>query len=186
MSCKVLKPLLAAVLLLQFPARAVLFEPLAIDALAQQAEAVVEGKVLSKTAMRDESGRIYTQVEIEVTDLWKGSISGSPLAVVHGGGILGEHRSSVSGQVEYELGENVVAFIVRNHRGEAVTLGLAQGKFHVWTDGTTGVRYAVNSFHGVTQTAAGRVGLLNHKPGLRNGGLLSVSELRKLVREAAR
>jgi hypothetical protein len=174
--------LLATLLIMPFAARSVVFEPIAISALADQADIVVEGKVLSKTTLRDESGRIYTRIEIDVADVWKGAIPGSPLEVVHGGGVLGEKRSSVSGQAEFELGESLVVFLARNARGEAVTIGLAQGKFHVWQDEKTGAKFAVNPFHGAGKLAAQRMGLHNaSSPG--GTGLLSLSELKRIVRE---
>src|SRR5689334_7993195 len=71
------------------------FDPLTVEALARQAELVVQGTVLSKTCQRDPAGRIYTKVELEVTDVWKGAVTGSPMVLVHGGGILGEQRSVV-------------------------------------------------------------------------------------------
>ena len=76
----------------------------------------------------------HTKVELEVTDVWKGAVSGSPFQIVMGGGVLGEEQAVVSGQVQDAVGEEVVAFLVRNARGEGVTLGLMQGKFHVWKD----------------------------------------------------
>jgi hypothetical protein len=179
--------LLPTIFLISLSARAVLFQPLPISALASEAEIVIEGKVLSKTSLRDESGRIYTRIELEVAEVWKGSISGSPFHIVQGGGIVGEERSSVSGQVEYKIGENVVAFLARNARGEGVTLGLAQGRFHVWKDANTGAKFAVSPFHGLTETVAQRTGLLNHGGGSgANVGLLRVSDLKRIVREAGR
>ena len=43
--------------------------------------------------------------------------------IVHGGGILGDRRVIVSDQVTFQPGEEVVAFLVLNQRGEGVTLG---------------------------------------------------------------
>ena len=54
----------------------------------------------------------------------------------------------IPGQANYEIGEEVVAFLVLNSRGEAVTLGLAHGKFHVWKHPETGEKLARNIFHG--------------------------------------
>src|SRR5947207_3049369 len=65
-----------------------------------------------------------------------------PLFIVCG------RKATVSGQVEYGIGEEVVAFLVLNHRGEGVTLGLAQGKFHIGKEAETGERLVHNLFHG--------------------------------------
>src|SRR5206468_54907 len=100
--------------------------------------------VLSKSCQRDPSGRIFTKVELQVAETWKGSLTTNRISIVHGGGILGDQKTTVSGQVDYGIGEEVVAFLVLNPRGEAVTLGLSQGKFHIRRDRGTGERLAHN------------------------------------------
>ena len=126
--------------------------PLAIEELTRHADVVVRGTVLSKRCQRDHSGRIYTQVKLHAKEYWKGEGPlGPALTIVHGGGILGQYRSRVSNQVSYGLGEEVVAFLIRNSRGEAVTLGLCQGKFEIWQDPSTGEHYARNPFHGTNR-----------------------------------
>ncbi len=126
----------------------VVMVPLSIADLTGRAELVVQATVLSKACQRDPAGRIYTTVELQVAETWKGTWKTNRLTVVHGGGILGEERVEVSGQVDYQIGEQVVAFIVFNQRNEAVTLGLAQGKFHLWKDTASGALLARNPFHG--------------------------------------
>jgi molybdopterin-binding protein len=134
--------------------RADQFIPLSLPELAGKAELVVLGSVLSKSCQQDDAGRIFTRVELQVTEVWKGAVSSKILIVVHGGGILGSRRIAVSGHVDYTVGEEVVAFLVRNDRGEAVTLSLAQGKFHVSQDPNASVKTVHNLFHG-TPSAAG-------------------------------
>ena len=139
--------------------RAVLMRPLAVDELARKADLIVQGIVLDKNSLRDDAGRIYTRVNIRVTEVWKGVLptNASPqvLTVVQGGGTVGDVREEVSGDVQYEPGEEFVAFLVFNARGEPVTIGLAQGKFHVWRDPQTGEKFANNLFHGKPEPAAG-------------------------------
>lgn len=112
-----------------------LMRPLAVSELAGKADLIVEGRVLGKVSLRDDAGRIYTKVQIHVSEVWKGSPPASStsnlLTIVQGGGTVGDVREEVSGQVQYDLGEEVVAFLLINPRGEPVTIGLAQGKFHV-------------------------------------------------------
>jgi len=182
-------PFLAGVclaILLPGAATAVLFEPLSIEALAGKAEIVIQGTVRGKTCQRDAAGRIFTRVEVEVTDLWKGAVAGSPLVIVQGGGTVGPEESRPSGQVHYDVGEEVVCFLVRNGRGEAVTVGLMQGKFHVWKDGA-GSRFAANPFHGAPAEAASplRVKSSGIGPGA-TPSVLSVAELRQRVLEVTR
>lgn len=142
-------------LLLTWPVlvlHAVQMDPLSIEQLAAQSSVILRGTVLAKTCQLDPAGRIYTKVELDVHEVWKGLAPTNRFIVVHGGGILGERKTVVSGQVEYGIGEEVVAFLVLNHRGEGVTLGLAQGKFHVWKDPQTGEHLTGNLFHGNADT----------------------------------
>src|SRR5436309_11391207 len=92
--------------------RAVQMQPLSIEQLTQKATLVVSGRVLSKSCLRDLAGRIYTRVELQIVEIWKGSLSTNLFPVVQGGGILGDEKATVSGQVEYSVGEEVVVFLV--------------------------------------------------------------------------
>ena len=135
---------------------AVIMTPLSIQELAAQSPLIVHGTVVNKSCHRDPAGRIYTKVELQLIDVWKGTPANNPLTIVHGGGTLGGEQVVVAAQVEYNLREEVVAFLVLNQRGEAVTLGLAQGKFHVWQDRTTGDVLVRNPFHGAYSTPTER------------------------------
>ena len=126
--------------------RAVEADPLSIEQLTQKSALVVRGVVLSKSCQRDPAGRIYTRVALQVAEVWKGSLATNQFTIVHGGGILGAEKAAVSGQVEYRIGEEIVAFLVLNQRGEGVTLGLAQGKFHVWQEPETGEQFVYDRF----------------------------------------
>ena len=64
--------------------------------LAQKAEFVVRGKVLSKTLKRDSSKRIITEVEVQVSEVWKGEVKGSEIKLTQLGGILGEEIMTTS------------------------------------------------------------------------------------------
>ena len=132
--------------------QAVLMRPLAVEELARKADLIVQGTVLDKQSLRDEAGRIYTKVNIRVGEVWKGALptNGTPgvLTIVQGGGTVGDVREEISGEVQYDVGEEFVAFLVFNPRGEPVTIGLAQGKFHVWRDRQTGEKFTRNLFHG--------------------------------------
>jgi hypothetical protein len=171
-------------LLLPLRADAVGVQPLSIEALAREADLVLHGKVLSKTTQRDPAGRIFTAVELNVLEVWKGAIGNNPFLVVHGGGILGEEESSVSGQVQYSIGEEVVAFLVRNERGEGVTLAMTQGKFHVWEHAQTKAKLAANPFHGLAYPTAGMAVAKNVTTGTIPPGSLTISDLKKRVTEA--
>ena len=134
---------------------AALMTPLPVEELAQRADLIVHGTVTSKVCERTAEGRIITRIELDVAEVWKGNLTTNRCTIVHGGGTVGNRRAEVSGQVEYAVGEEVVAFLVRNDRGEGVTLGLAQGKFHVWKDHKTGEKLTHNIFHGTTERETG-------------------------------
>jgi hypothetical protein len=159
--------------------RAVQMEPLSIEQLSENSTLVVHGTVLSKGCQRDPAGRIYTRVALQVAEVWKGSLTQNPFPIVHGGGILGDEKATVSGQVEYGIGEEVVAFLVLNQRGEGVTLGLAQGKFHVRQDPGTGERLVHNPFHGGVDPGSQTVSRNDRPPTQQR---LSLAELKRRVR----
>jgi hypothetical protein len=159
--------------------RAIQFTPLSIEQLTKESALVVRATVLSKSCQRDPAGRIFTKVELEVAEIWKGSLPTNRCTVVHGGGILGDRKATVSGQVEYALGEEVVAFLVLNHRGEGVTLGLAQGKFQIQQEAGTGERLAHNLFHGETGSRSQGVSTADRLPTQRR---LTLAELKRRVR----
>jgi hypothetical protein len=140
--------LLLALLFFTVWANATQFVPLSVEQLTERARLVLHGTVLAKTVQRDSAGRIYTKVELQVTEAWKGAVTGGRFILVHAGGVLGEETGAVTGQESYEVGEEVVSFLVLNQRGEGVTLGLAQGKFHVSNDPASGLKLVHNPFHG--------------------------------------
>jgi hypothetical protein len=169
-------------LLLPLRSFAVTFTPLSIETLGRDAQIVVQGTVASTTCQRDAQGRIYTRIELQISDVWKGAINGSPFVIVHGGGVLGDEQQRVSGQVHYRLGEEVVAFLIRNSRGEGVTLGLLQGKFHVWKDRASGEKFAVSPFHGSEESTGSSVALESVGP-RGTPGKLKLSDLKRQVLE---
>lgn len=122
--------------------------PLSIEQLTAKADLVLHGTVISKTVQRDYAGRIYTTIQLQVAESWKGGPKRNPFAIVQAGGVLGEEVSTVEGQEEFSIGEEVVAFLVANQRGEGVVIGLVQGKFKVATD-ASGEKIAHNVFHGI-------------------------------------
>lgn len=139
--------------------QAVIVKPLSIDELSRRAHLVIRATVLSKTCARDEARRIYTRIELNVTEVWKGNLKPGKFEIVHGGGVLGEERVVVTGQAEYSLDEDVVLFLIQNHRGEGVTVGLAQGKFQVRKDLQDGTLCVQNAFHGQDRTGTHRLTL---------------------------
>jgi hypothetical protein len=166
---------------LALSAQATLFIPLSLGELTKKADLVVHGLVLAKHSEADRQGRIFTKVDLQVIEVWKGEVQGSPLTVVHGGGELNGRRSMVTGQVDYQQGQETVAFLVRNERGEAVTLGLAQGQFQVWKDAATGEKLARNIFMGGGSSNTNAIQRLDAGADTR----LTLDGLKRQVKESA-
>ncbi|MBT5926980.1 MAG: hypothetical protein HOH33_10200 [Verrucomicrobia bacterium] len=122
--------------------------PLSVQDLTEAADVVLHGKVISKRVGRDEEGRIFTTVRLQVQDLWKGEVDGDVFEIVHGGGILGNRKVSAPYQVRYMIHEEAVVFCRLNLAGKGVTIGLLQGKFEVLKAEETTNRYVRNLFHG--------------------------------------
>jgi hypothetical protein len=150
-------------------------QPLSIEQLAEKSQVIIHGTVLSKSCQRDPQGRIYTKVQLQIAEAWKGS--GDGFVLVHSGGVLGNESSGASGQESFDVGEEVVVFVVLNKRGEGVTLGLAQGKFHVSLDVASGQKLAHNPFHGRGPEIDG-----SKAPAAKKS--LSLSELKQRVKGA--
>jgi hypothetical protein len=161
--------------------RAVIWDPLSLADLTRKAEVVVQARVLSQQSGRDEAGVIFTQIELRVIEVWKGQVESDPLIVVHGGGRVGRLETVVSGQVRYETGEEVVAFLVRNTRGQAVTLGLAQGKFNVTRESSATDPTVHNLFHGTLPAKSG--GTI--EAASAHGARLTLAELKRRVKGGA-
>jgi hypothetical protein len=138
---------LCLALLLVPTAHATRMVPLSIEQLTTKAQLVLQGSVTSKTVQRDTEGRIYTRIELQVADTWKGLSKGKTFTLVQSGGALGEEVATVDGQGQFSIGEEVVVFLVLNQRGEGVVIGLAQGKFNVRTE-PGGEKVVQNLFHG--------------------------------------
>ena len=156
-------------------------KPLPIEELSQSADLIVHGTVLSKSSQRDEAGRIYTKIEVKVIEVWKGTVPGETLTIFQGGGTVGNERVEVSGEADYGVGEEVVAFLVLNPRGLPITFALGQGKFHVWQDPPTGEKFAHNVFHGTPEPTRSSVAVAPEQVLSRPAARLKLKELKQRV-----
>jgi hypothetical protein len=158
--------------------------PLSIEYLTTKADLVIEGTVVSKTVQRDTERGIYTSIDFQVTEVWKGNLKTNHFTIVHSGGILGEERMETSSPVHYEVGEEIVAFLVLNQRGEGVTIGVTQGKFSVWKDAGTDEKFASNEFHGASRESS--TGVARNQNGNQpKKDRLALSELKRLTQGGA-
>ncbi len=138
----------ALLLLVCASPRAVEMVPLSLGQLTSTADWVVHGRVESKSCFRDTKGRITTRIVLAVLDTLKGTSPGAEIVIAQAGGTLGDTRVILDGQPDLAPGEELVVFLQRNERGEGVILGLAQGKFEVFSDGPAEIRYVRNLFLG--------------------------------------
>ncbi len=145
---------LLALLWSAVPAQSTVMVPLSVEELASKAELILRGTVVSKSCLKDPEGRIYTRIEFAVSEVWKGTLATNRFCIVRSGGTVGDETTVVDGEADYEPGEELVAFLRLNKRGEGVSIGLAQGKFKVWKDDDTGQPYAHNLFHGTPKVNA--------------------------------
>jgi hypothetical protein len=147
-----------------------------ISELAEKSDVIVHGTVLGQCCHRDPDGGIYTSVKVRVAEVWKGALQTNVLTVVHGGGTVDGVRLEVSGQADYAAGEEVVLFLAINPSGEPVTLGLGQGKFHVWGQGAA--KFACNPFLGTPESGGGESATASSAP-------LPLQELKRQVEGGA-
>jgi len=100
-----------------------------------QAEWIVEGDVVRNWCGWDSGHRfIWTHSEIAVRNSWKGS-SGRTVTVSEPGGMINGMGMQVAGMVRYATGEHVIVFLYRTPIGLIRTVGLAQGKLKVDSQG---------------------------------------------------
>ena len=157
--------------------------PLSIDLLVAKADAVVHGKVVRMTCQRDDEGRMFTKVHFQIIEQVKGRQRGGTLVVVQGGGVLGRRIARSPIEPTYQVGAEVVVFVMFNSRDEAVTLGLNQGKFDVARQPKTGLATVRNPFHGLAKRDDPRAVV---KRALGQSKPLTLAELKRRVRRAAK
>jgi hypothetical protein len=161
--------LVACALALACPANAATLAAASVEEAARTSDAVARGRVLARAA-RWEGGRIVTDVEIAVSEAWKGAPGGRVRVRVPGGvvGTIGQH---VAGAPRFSEREEVVVFLARGRGGWRVN-GLALGKFRV--DGGL----ATPALEGIRAAPAPA------RAGERPVGPMALDELRRRVRAA--
>ncbi len=120
--------------------------PLTIEALAAKATRVDHARVEAVEVTRDSKGVPLTRIELAVQSTWKGPPT-NRITITQAGGTLGTRRVVVSGEAQYEPGEEVVVFLAPNRLGEWLTLEMAQGKFSIQRPNPTNA-WVRNPVHG--------------------------------------
>jgi hypothetical protein len=140
-----------------------------VEDLARSSDAVVRGKV-ERQRSSWMGRRIYTEVEVRASSVWRGSAPGLVKVLVPGG-VVGDIGQHVDAAPRFVDGEEVVVF-VSSSSGRAMVNGLAQGKFTV--QGAT-----VLPGSGGTTLLRGAV-----RPGDRPSEEMPLAELERRVKEA--
>ncbi len=134
-----------------------------VEGLTRYADVVAHGKVGVMSSFM-ENDQIFTQVELEVAELYKGEAALKKLTLLLYGGTAGGKRTRVIGAPCLSSGEEVVLFLKADSRGSYGVVNLAEGKFGVVTekDGTKrverrldGIRYLTKSRAVVPETLSG-------------------------------
>jgi hypothetical protein len=120
--------------------------PLSVEELATRADLVVRGSVESIDSFRD-GDRIYTNIDVRVTETWKGETEPETVRVRVYGGSADGYRTIVIGAACWDPSEETVLFLVSNGVDTYDVLSLAEGKFHLAAEGTverdlTGIAFA--------------------------------------------
>ena len=125
--------LFAGALFIASSAQATVAKALSFDELFKQSDLVVHGWVIDQWVDAPDGlpGMIYTHTIIEVASAFKG-YADHQIELRQIGGQLGQHSVRLSGTPHFKLGSEVVVFAGRdNEKSPFVSVGLAQGVFHV-------------------------------------------------------
>lgn len=102
-----------------------------VTGLTYASDAVVRGTIVSvEPHWSGDNARIFTDAEVQVTEVWKGPSTLKTLTAMQPGGELGDVGQRVHGVATFAPGEEVVLFLEK--RGPRFTItGMAQGKFRI-------------------------------------------------------
>ena len=98
-----------------------------VESLARDSDAVVRGSV-QRRAAGWRGGRIFTEVEVRVSEVWRGRAPARVTVTVPGGEV-GPIGQLVAGAPSFRDGEEVVLFLKRGPAGAWGVTGLGLGKF---------------------------------------------------------
>lgn len=163
-------------LLIPAAAQATLLVYLSDEDLTAEADAVVQGEVLSVESYRDaRRDRVFTRVTLGVSEYLKGHGPDEVIVRV-AGGVVGDLEYRVLGAPQFAVGEEVVLFLQARTDANGV-VGMIQGKLRVTTD-ERGEKWVTREIGGVALVARdGRAPARPTRP-MR----FRLAELRTLVR----
>ena len=113
--------------------------PTSLDQLLHDAELIVRGTVEAVTPGPSREGVRSTAVRVSVQEQWKGRRR-SRLRLLLPRGTEGGIAQEVPGAPTFQIGEEVILFVVREAPGQYRVVGGKQGKFSIKTDPRSGQR----------------------------------------------
>ena len=110
------------------PARASMVLAMDLPRMTATANRILVAEVLSTSSHWDsQRRRIYTTVEVQVAELWKGAMpAGGRLKFTQLGGSLGDYELKVHGQPVFRSGERTVLFL-GGDATRSYVVGMGQG-----------------------------------------------------------
>jgi hypothetical protein len=119
----------ACSLLLFCPLQSATLERLSLDDMILQSTEIVRGRVLSsRSVMRGPV--VYTLVQVQVDESWKGSRNGR-VEIAIPGGTYGQLRQNFSGAPSLEPGSDYLLYLWTGRSSGTQVIGLSQGVFVV-------------------------------------------------------
>jgi hypothetical protein len=115
-------------------AGATMLAPLTIEQLTDASDYIVRGVVSTTWVEARSDGQLWTKVQIEVSDVYKGPSNLDSLELDVMGGILGDRSTVVEGVPRFDDDEEVLVFAEKLSSGLLVPTGLRQGKYTVRID----------------------------------------------------
>ncbi|NNF07872.1 MAG: hypothetical protein HKN21_14000, partial [Candidatus Eisenbacteria bacterium] len=109
-------------------------EPLSIEELSQRSSTIVHGTVVSTQAKWNEAKTmIFTHVQFEVADSFRGS-AGSQVEFLVPGGVVDGIRMEIAGTGTFQKDQESILFLAPGGTGKLHVNGLTQGRFDVFED----------------------------------------------------
>lgn len=137
-------------LLMATAAQATIVRSMSVEQLANEADAVVHGRVVGQTsAWNDTKSRIYTITDVEVIEAVKGKSAAKTVVQVRQiGGTVDGITQSIVGNASLKQGEEVFLFLDSDEKlPYHYVIGMAQGKYAI--DRAAGEPQVVRSLSGL-------------------------------------
>lgn len=137
--------MLFSLLIFALSVKGLVVEKATLDEITAESNLIVYGKVIDKVSLW-EGKQINTYLTLQVYDVVKGKNVSSTIKVKQMGGTVGAYTSHISGQPDYEVGDEVFFFLV-DWKDNYWIHSIAMGAYSIIKTG--GLKYAVNRFNNI-------------------------------------